>query len=46
MVNLKLTCHVNFVLVIAIDLKQKFIDLKIANAAIQIKNPNCIKLHE
>jgi hypothetical protein len=46
MVNQKLTCHVNFVLVIAIDLKQKFIDLKIANAAIQIKNPNCIKLHE
>lgn len=46
MVSQKLTCHVNFVLVVAIDLKQKFIDLKIANAAIQIKNSNCIKLHE
>lgn len=46
MVNQRLICHVKFFIILAIDLKQKFIDLKITNAAIQIKNSNCIKVHE
>jgi hypothetical protein len=44
MENQKLICHVIiYIYHVAIDLKQRFIDMKVSNSAIQVKNKDAIK---